>query len=145
LFAAGNVWHRPFKRVASATGKGAIAIQFRHEYLQPLGSGRHPPRRDELIAGYLRLFCTLARRPGCDVRFPGTVLVMNSAPGGGPGMSHGMPAPGDPDGQHGSEPDLPATGEFGKMRAVMRASEKHREGGVDPELKATDADPGPDT
>jgi len=28
---------------------------------------------------------------------------------------------------------------------VMRASEKHREGGVDPELEDTDADPGPDT
>ena len=31
VFAAGNVWHRPVnavKRVASATGEGAIAIQF---------------------------------------------------------------------------------------------------------------------
>jgi hypothetical protein len=28
---------------------------------------------------------------------------------------------------------------------VMRASEKHREGGVDPELEDTDADSGPDT
>jgi len=31
------------------------------------------------------------------------------------------------------------------MRAVMRASEKHREGGVDPELEAADPDPGPDS
>jgi hypothetical protein len=60
-------------------------------------------------------------------------------------MSHGMTAPGDPADQHGSEPDLPATDEFAKMRAAMRASGKHREGEVDPELEATDADPGPDT
>jgi hypothetical protein len=60
-------------------------------------------------------------------------------------MSNGMPAPGDPADQRGSEPDLSATDEFAKMRAVMRASEKHREGGVDPELEVTDADPGPDT
>jgi hypothetical protein len=37
------------------------------------------------------------------------------------------------------------TAEFAKLRAVMRASEKHREGGVDPELEDADADPGPDT
>ena len=43
--------------------------------------------------------------------------------------SHGTPAPGDPDGQHGSEPARPAAGESGKMRALMRASEKHRECG----------------
>jgi hypothetical protein len=60
-------------------------------------------------------------------------------------MSHGMPAPGDRADRRGSEPDLPATDEFAKMRAVMRASGKHREGGADPELEATDADPGPDT
>jgi hypothetical protein len=29
------------------------------------------------------------------------------------------------------------------MRAVMRASEKHREGGVDPDLEDEDADPAP--
>ena len=37
------------------------------------------------------------------------------------------------------------TAEFARMRAVMRASEKHREGGVDPELEDADADPGSDT
>jgi hypothetical protein len=37
------------------------------------------------------------------------------------------------------------TAEFAKLRAVMRASEKHREGGVDPDLEDTDADPGPET
>ena len=37
------------------------------------------------------------------------------------------------------------TAEFARMRAVVRASEKHREGGVDPELEDADADPGSDT
>ena len=60
-------------------------------------------------------------------------------------MSNRMPAPGDADDQRGSQPDVSATDKFAKMRAVMRASEKHREGGVDPELEVTDADPGPDT
>jgi hypothetical protein len=31
-----------------------------------------------------------------------------------------------------------------KAEAVMRAQEKHREGGVDPELEVAEADPGPD-
>ena len=60
-------------------------------------------------------------------------------------MSDRTPAPGDADDQRGSEPDMSATDEFAKMRAVMRASEKHREGGVDPELEAADADPDPDS
>ena len=60
-------------------------------------------------------------------------------------MSDRVPAPGDPDDQRGSEPDVSATDEFAKMRAVMRASEKHREGGVDPELEDADADPSPGT
>ena len=58
-------------------------------------------------------------------------------------MSNRIPAPGDADDQRGSEPDMSATDEFAKMRAVMRASEKHREGGVDPELEVADADPDP--
>ena len=33
VFAAGDVRHRSVKRVASAVGEGAIAIQFAHEYL----------------------------------------------------------------------------------------------------------------
>ena len=37
------------------------------------------------------------------------------------------------------------TAEFAKMRAVMRASEKHREGGVDPELEGADPDPDAET
>ena len=60
-------------------------------------------------------------------------------------MSDRLPEPANADDQPGSEPDISDTAEFAKMRAVMRASEKHREGGVDPELQDTDADPGPDT
>ncbi len=60
-------------------------------------------------------------------------------------MSDRMPEPEDPDNQRGSEPDMSDTAEFAKMRAIMRASEKHREGGVDPELEDADADPGPQT
>ena len=50
-------------------------------------------------------------------------------------MSDRRPTPEDPGAQRGSEPDVTDTAEFAKMRAVMRASEKHREGGVDPELE----------
>jgi hypothetical protein len=52
-------------------------------------------------------------------------------------MTDRTPEPGNA----GSEPDLSHTAEFAKLRAVMRASEKHREGGVDPELEDADADP----
>jgi hypothetical protein len=58
-------------------------------------------------------------------------------------MSDRVLAPGDADDQPGSEPDVADTDEFAKMRAVMRAQEEHREGGVDPELE--DVDPDPDT
>jgi hypothetical protein len=44
-------------------------------------------------------------------------------------MSDRSPAPEDVGDQRGSEPDMSDTAEFAKMRAVMRASEKHREGG----------------
>ena len=54
-------------------------------------------------------------------------------------MSDRIPGPEDA----GREPDLSDTAEFAKLRAVMRASEKHREGGVDPGLEDTDADPAP--
>jgi thioredoxin reductase (NADPH) len=33
VFAAGDVRHRSIKRVASAVGEGAIAVQLAHEYL----------------------------------------------------------------------------------------------------------------
>jgi hypothetical protein len=56
-------------------------------------------------------------------------------------MSDRTPAPGEADDQLGSEPEVVAdSDEFAKMRAVMRAQEKHREGGVDPDLQAADAD-----
>jgi hypothetical protein len=54
-------------------------------------------------------------------------------------MSDHMPEPGNAS----DEPDMSNTAEFAKMRAVMRASEKHREGGVDPELEDEDPSPGP--
>jgi hypothetical protein len=51
---------------------------------------------------------------------------------------------GGPGEQRRSEPDaLDADTEAALMRAVMRAQEKHREGGIDPELADPDADPGP--
>ena len=60
-------------------------------------------------------------------------------------MSDRMPAPEDADDERGSEPDVADNDEIAaKMEAVMRAQERHREGGVDPELEDTDADPDPD-
>ena len=59
-------------------------------------------------------------------------------------MSDRMPGPGNAGDQRGREHDMSDTAEFAKMRAVMRASEKHREGGVDPDVEDADADPGTD-
>jgi len=60
-------------------------------------------------------------------------------------MSDRMPAPEDADDERGSELDVAEDDEIAaKMRAVMRAQEAHREGGVDPELEVADADPDPD-
>jgi hypothetical protein len=59
-------------------------------------------------------------------------------------MSDPTPAPEDAHDQRGSEP-AEGTDEYAKMQAVMRASERHREGGTDPELEVPDADPGPGT
>jgi hypothetical protein len=60
-------------------------------------------------------------------------------------MNDRLPAPGDADDQRGSEPDVADDDEIAaKMRAVMRAQEKHREGGVDAELEVADAAPDPD-
>jgi hypothetical protein len=58
-------------------------------------------------------------------------------------MSDRMPEPGNAGDQGGSQADAWDTAEFAKMRAVMRASEKHREGGVDSELE--DEDPEAET
>jgi hypothetical protein len=60
-------------------------------------------------------------------------------------MTDRTPTPGDADDQPGSEPERADDDEIAaKMEAVMRAQEKHREGGVDPELEVAEADPGPD-
>jgi hypothetical protein len=60
-------------------------------------------------------------------------------------VSEDRPAPEDADDQRGNEPDVADDDEIAaKMRAVMRAQERHREGGVDPELDDADADPEPD-
>jgi hypothetical protein len=60
-------------------------------------------------------------------------------------MSDHRPAPEDADDQRGSEPEVAEDDEIAaKMRAVMRAQERHREGGVDPGLEDADADPEPD-
>jgi hypothetical protein len=90
-------------------------------------------------AGDQRNSVFAARLGGCAVRFPnraghGLRLLKEDL-----AMSDHIPAPGDAD-----ESDLSHTAEFAKMRAVMRASEKHREGGVDPELEVQDADSDPD-
>ena len=58
-------------------------------------------------------------------------------------MNDPMAEPGNTGDQLGREPELSDTAEFARMRAVMRASEKHREGGVDPELEDEDPNPGP--
>jgi hypothetical protein len=55
-------------------------------------------------------------------------------------MSNLMPDPENTSDQRDLEPGLADTGEFAKMRAVMRASEQHREGGVDPDLEDEDED-----
>jgi thioredoxin reductase (NADPH) len=40
VFAAGDMRHGSIKRVASAVGEGAMAVQLIHEYLARLGAGR---------------------------------------------------------------------------------------------------------
>jgi hypothetical protein len=59
-------------------------------------------------------------------------------------MTDHRPVPEDADDQRGSEPDVADDEIAEKMRAVMRAQERHREGGVDPDLEVADADPEPD-
>jgi hypothetical protein len=63
-------------------------------------------------------------------------------------VSDHIPAPEDAGDQPGREPDGNDGNdaeEFAKMEAVMRASEKHREGGIDPELEVPADDSSPDT
>ena len=56
-------------------------------------------------------------------------------------MSEPTPAPEQP-GNRGGEPPATDPDEIAAMmRAVVREQEKHREGGVDPELRVADAEP----
>ena len=58
-------------------------------------------------------------------------------------MSDQTPVPGGSSGEPHSEPEvMDEAHEAAMMRAVMRAQEKHREGGIDPELDDTDPKPG---
>ena len=56
-------------------------------------------------------------------------------------MTDRTPEPGNAGDRPGIETDLSATAEFAKMREVMRASERHREGGIDPDLEDEEPDP----
>jgi hypothetical protein len=59
-------------------------------------------------------------------------------------MSDQPSAPGGSGGAADSSPEAAAEDrEAAMMRKVMRMQERHREGGVDPELDDTDADAGP--
>jgi hypothetical protein len=61
-------------------------------------------------------------------------------------MSDQASAPGGAGGEADSRPDEAAEDrEAAMMRKVMRIQERHREGGVDPDLDDADADPGPGT
>ena len=60
-------------------------------------------------------------------------------------MNDGASAPGGSGGEADSSPEVTAEErEAAMMREVMRRQERHREGGVDPDLEDTDADPGAD-
>ena len=60
-------------------------------------------------------------------------------------MTDHRPVPEDADDQRGSEADVADDDEIAeKMRSVMRAQERHREGGIDPDLEEADADNEPD-
>ena len=59
-------------------------------------------------------------------------------------MSDQASAPAGSGGEAGGGPDVTAEEhEAAMMRKVMRMQERHREGGVDPDLDDTDADAGP--
>jgi hypothetical protein len=106
-----------------------------------LAAGGHLVRAALHAIGYLCIVSTMAMRRGCDARARYRAGHGIQLPEEDLAMSDPMPEPGNAGDQRGSEPDMSDTAEFAKMRAVMRASEKHREGGVDPELEDADADP----
>jgi hypothetical protein len=60
-------------------------------------------------------------------------------------MSQREPAPGSSGDKPGNDSDvLDAASEAALMREVLRAQERHRKGGVEPELDGGNADPEPD-
>lgn len=60
-------------------------------------------------------------------------------------MSEREPATGSPGDTPGNEPDALDAREAALMRQVLREQERHREGGVEPELDRADEEPGPET
>ena len=95
--------------------------------------------------GYPRTMRPMAAHLGRHARFPVACWTWTQLAEEDLAVSDRMPEPENAGAQPGSEPDMSHTAEFAKLRAVMRASEKHREGGVDPDLEDTDADPGAET
>jgi hypothetical protein len=60
-------------------------------------------------------------------------------------MGDPQPKPGDSDeALNGQSGTLDAAREAALIQEVIRAQERHREGGVEPELRPTDADPEPE-
>jgi hypothetical protein len=60
-------------------------------------------------------------------------------------MSEREPPPGSTSDEPGTESDVRDDArEAALMRQVMRVQERHREGGVEPELDRADEDPGPE-
>jgi hypothetical protein len=55
-------------------------------------------------------------------------------------MTDQAPAPGGAGGEAESRPEVTEDREAAMMREVMRRQERHREGGVDPDLDDADAD-----
>ncbi len=60
-------------------------------------------------------------------------------------MSEREPATGSPGDAPDDEGDMRDAREAALMRQVLRAQERHREGGVEPELDRLDEDLGPET
>ena len=59
-------------------------------------------------------------------------------------MNERQPEPAIPDEASSGQPDPPdATGEAAMIRKVIRQQERHREGGIEPELAPDDADTDP--
>ena len=76
---------------------------------------------------------------------PGWVMPRCPAGAEGVAMSDQAPEPGGSGGEADSGPAAAAEDrEAAMMRKVMRMQERHREGGVDPDLDDADADAGPE-